>query len=241
MGSGETLAHSWRAGKVGTPGLADDYANMARAALALYELTGHQPYFERALGWVKTLNDKFWRMDIGGYTLTPSDGDPLVTRVRTVLDGATPSVNGTMMHVLGRLEALTGDIIHAERFSVLTQCFAEDARRQLIPSATYLGGFDFILRAMQIVIVGQRNDAGVVAFRDVLKRLSLPNKVVSVIAPGERLHEKHPANGKTQVNNKATVYLCAGQTCSAPITDPNQFELALKTRTVGPDSLPTVR
>jgi uncharacterized protein len=240
MGKDDTLAHSWR-GKIGTPGLADDYANMARAALALYEITGHPPYFERAQGWVKTLNDKFWRMDIGGYTLTPSDGDHLITRVRTVLDGATPSANGTMMHVLGRLEALTGDTVHGERFSVLTQAFAEDARRQLIPSATYLCGFDFILRAVQIVIVGQRNEPGVTAFRDVLKRLSLPNKVVTVVAPGEALHATHPANGKGQVNNRATVYLCAGRTCSAPITDPNQFELSLKTRIVGPDATPAAR
>jgi hypothetical protein len=167
------------------------------------------------------------------------DGDPLITRVRTVLDGATPAVNGTMMHVLARLEALTGDPVHAERFSVLTQAFAEDARRQLIPAATYLCGFDFILRAIQIVIVGQRNDPGVIAFRDVLKRLSLPNKVVMIVAPGEALHAQHPANGKGQVNNKATAYLCAGRTCSAPVTDPNQFELALKTRVVGDDALVT--
>ena len=241
LGAGEKLAHSSRAGQAGAPGVADDYADMARAALALYEVTGHQPYFERAQAWVKTLNDNFWRMDIGGYALTPADGDPLIARVRTVMDGATPSVNGTMMHVLARLEALTGDTIHAERFSVLTQAFAEDARRQLISAATYLNGFDFILRAMHIVIVGQRNDPGVAAFRDVLKRLSMPNKVVTVVAPGEALHPTHPANGKGQVNNKATVYLCAGRTCSPPITDANQFELQLKTRVVGADAAPTVR
>ena len=77
MGSGDTLAHSWRAGKTGTHGLAEDYANMARAALALYELTGHRPYFEKAVAWVETLNTKFWRMDIGGYASTPADGEPL--------------------------------------------------------------------------------------------------------------------------------------------------------------------
>ena len=190
---------------------------------------------------MNTLNDKFWRMDIGGYTSTPTDGDQLIVRVRTVMDGATPAVNGTMMSVLARLEALTGETIHSERFSVLTQAFAEDARRQLISAATYLNGFDLILRGLQIVIVGQRNDAGVAAFRDVFRRMSLPNKIVSIVAPGEILHERHPANGKGQVNNKVTVYLCGGQTCSPPITDPNQLELQLKTRSVGPDGIPTVR
>jgi hypothetical protein len=238
---GDVLAHSARDGKIGVPGMAEDYANMARAALALYEITGHQPYFDKAVRWTNTLNNKFWRMDIGGYALTPVDGDPLIVRVRTVMDGATPSVNGTMMHVLTRLNALTGEVIHAERFSVLTQAFAEDARRQLISAATYFNGFDLILRAIAVVIVGQRNDPGVAAFRDVFRRVSVPNKVVQIVAPGEALYGGHPANGKGQVDNKVTVYLCGGQTCSPPITDPIQLELQLKTRTLPPGTMATAR
>ena len=232
MGKDDTLSHSWRAGKTGTSGIADDYANMARAALALYEITGHQPYLEKALLWTKTLNEKFWRSDIGGYSLTPSDGEALIVRVRTAMDGATPSVNGTMMHVLVRLNALTGDVDHAERFSVIAQAFGDDARRQIVSAATLYNGFDLVLRAQQIVIVGQRNEAGVNAFRDVFRRLSAPNKIITIVAPGEALRTNHPAHGKGQVNNRPTVYFCAGETCSAPITDPVQLESVLKLRVV---------
>jgi uncharacterized protein len=232
MGKDDTLSHSWRAGKTGTSGIADDYANMARAALALYEITGHQPYLEKALLWTKTLNEKFWRSDIGGYSLTPSDGEALIVRVRTAMDGATPSVNGTMMHVLVRLNALTGDLDHAERFSVIAQAFGDDARRQIVSAATLFNGFDHLLRAQQIVIVGQRNEAGVNAFRDVFRRLSAPNKIITIVAPGEALRADHPAHGKGQVNNRPTVYFCAGATCSAPITDPVQLESVLKMRVV---------
>jgi hypothetical protein len=242
MGSGDQLSHSWRQGKAGAAGIADDYANMARAALALYEITGHPPYLEKAKAWVKTLNENFWRMDIGGYALTPaSSSDALIVRVRTVMDGATPSVNGTMMHVLARLHAFTGEMIHAERYSVLTQAFAEDARRQLVSAATYFNGFDLILRAVQVVIVGNRNDAGVTAFRDVFRRMSIPNKIVTVVPPGESLPAGHPAAGKGQINNQVTAYLCTAQACSAPVTDPNQLELQLKTRMVPPDVIATQR
>jgi uncharacterized protein YyaL (SSP411 family) len=132
-------------------------------------------------------------------------------------------------------------VVHAERFSVLTQAFAEDARRQLISAATYLNGFDLVLRAINIVIVGQRNDAGVTAFRDVFRRVSVPNKIVQIVAPGESLHATHPANGKGQVDNKVTVYMCAGQTCSPPLTDPNQLELQLKTRVMPPGTIAASR
>jgi hypothetical protein len=172
-------------------------------------------------------------MDIGGYTLTPADGEGLIVRVRTIGDGATPSVNGTMTGVLARLHALTGESEHAERYSVLLTTFAEDARRQPISCGTYFNGFDLVLRGMQIVIVGQRNDAAVGSFREALRRLSLPNKILVIVAPGESLHETHPARGKGQVNDRATAYLCAGQTCSQPITDPNALELQLKVRVVG--------
>ena len=232
LGSGNALSHSWRQGKHGAGGLADDYANMARAALALHQVTGHQPYLEKAIAWTHTLNEQFWRADIGGYALTPSDGEPLIVRVRTVMDGATPSANGTMMHVLARLHILTGDVAYYERYSVLAQTFAEDAGRQLIPAATYFNGFDLMLRAIGVVIVAARNDPAVGAFREVFRRMSLPNKVISIVAPGEALYAGHPASGKGQVNDRATLYLCSGQTCSPPIVDPNQLELMLKTRVV---------
>src|SRR5207244_83381 len=37
MTKGDRLGHSWRAGRLLYPGLASDFANMIRAALALYE------------------------------------------------------------------------------------------------------------------------------------------------------------------------------------------------------------
>ena len=40
MTKGDRLGHSWRAGRLLYPGLASDFANMIRAALALYEATG---------------------------------------------------------------------------------------------------------------------------------------------------------------------------------------------------------
>jgi uncharacterized protein YyaL (SSP411 family) len=41
MTKGDRLGHSWRQGRLLYPGLASDFANMIRAALALHEATGH--------------------------------------------------------------------------------------------------------------------------------------------------------------------------------------------------------
>ena len=42
MTKGDRLGHSWRAGRLLYPGLASDFAQMIRAALALYEATGQR-------------------------------------------------------------------------------------------------------------------------------------------------------------------------------------------------------
>ena len=42
------LAHSWRADRIGASGMLDDYAALARAALALFEATGEPFYLEAA-------------------------------------------------------------------------------------------------------------------------------------------------------------------------------------------------
>ncbi len=230
MASGDRLAHSWRDGRVSAQGLAEDYANMARAAVGLFETTGHAQYLERAQAWVKTLNAHFWRADIGGYAMTADDADALIVRVRTVSDGAVPSVNGTMMSVLARLFHLTGDADCTERANALMAAFADDVRNQPFNAATFLNGFDLTVRGQQIVIIGNRTDPGVAAFRDVLRRFSLPNRILNIIAPGEELHEAHPAHGKTQIGNRPTAYVCTARTCSQPITDPTLFETQLKAR-----------
>jgi uncharacterized protein YyaL (SSP411 family) len=230
MATDDRLAHAWRAGRATTKGIAEDYANMARAALALYETTGHAPYLERARAWVKILNTHFWRADIGGYAMTADDGDDLIVRVRTIRDSAVPSANGAMAHVLARLFHLTGDQDCMARTNVLLSTFADDARNNPFGAATFLNGFDVILRGQQIVIIGARNDRSVAAFRDVLRQFSLPNRILNVVAPGEQLHETHPARGKTQIEGRATVYVCNANTCSQPITDPTLFETQLKTR-----------
>ncbi len=76
LGEGDTLCHTWRAGKRGHMGFADDYAHMARAALTLWEVTGEKRYLDRAIAWAQILTDKFWDQGSGGYFFSSSEDDP---------------------------------------------------------------------------------------------------------------------------------------------------------------------
>jgi hypothetical protein len=47
--------------------------------------------------------------------------------------------------------------------------------------------------------------------------VSLPRRVVQIIAPMETLPAGHPAHGKALVEGRPTAYVCEGPVCSLPI------------------------
>lgn len=217
-------------GAASIPGFATDYANMARAALALFEATGHGAYLSHARNWVGTLNTHFWLNDIGGYTLTADDAENPLLRVRSISDWDSVSANGAMIAVLGRLFYLTRDAVYAEYSRLLLDAFFVDASKAPATAASYFNGLDLILGGTQVVIIGSRNDPAVSTLRGVVGRASLPNRMLTIIAPGEMLPSDHPAFGKGQIGKGATVYVCRARACSEAITDPAVLELRLKTR-----------
>ena len=55
MSEGDRLFHSWRAGRRLPMAFLDDYAQMSRAALALFQQTGEPSYLDHARAWVAAL------------------------------------------------------------------------------------------------------------------------------------------------------------------------------------------
>ena len=222
----DRLWHAARAGKTRNAGLLDDYANMARAALTLYEATGSEPYLADAQRWSATLNHQFWD-EGGGYFQTPADGETLIARPRSAADNATPAGNGTMVGVLARLALLTGDDAYRERADALINAFAPEVGRNFFPLTTFLNGFDVLTGAVQVVVIGDRAEDDAAALIETVFTHPLPNRVVSVVAPDHELPRRHPAAGKGQVNGRPTAYVCVGTVCSLPVTDPAALLAAL--------------
>ncbi len=110
MTKGDRLGHSWREGRLLYPGLASDFANMIRAALALYEATGQGAYLEQALAWQRAFDAHYANPGNGGYFLTASDAEGLVVRPASTSDDAIPNPNSIAAQNLVRLAALTGDM-----------------------------------------------------------------------------------------------------------------------------------
>jgi uncharacterized protein len=220
LGDGDKLAHSWRAGNRGHAGFADDYAHMARAALALWEATGEQRFLDQAKRWVHTLNENFWDEFGGGYFFTSHDDDPLIVRARSIFDQTQPPANSVMLGVLSRLFMATSEPAYADRANRLVQSFVGEAGRAFFSSSTFFNNIEFLAAGLQIVIVGPLNSARTHELAAAVLGRSLPNRLMVVTAPDQLLPQGHPAHGKTMENGQPTAYVCQRQTCSAPITNP---------------------
>ncbi|MEA2783081.1 MAG: uncharacterized protein QOK29_4625 [Rhodospirillaceae bacterium] len=214
------LRHSWRAGRARHPATLDDYAQMARAALALAQATGEKRYIADAEGWLAVLDTHYWDKAGGGYFFSADDTSDVILRNKSAIDHATPSGNATVIGVLARLFYLTDNTAYRDRADAIVGAFAGEIGRNFFPLASFINANEFLQNALQIVIVGDRDAADTQAMLSALRTQSLPDLVLTRIAPGEELPDAHPAKGKGQSQGRATVYICRGMTCSLPIVDP---------------------
>ncbi|HVJ35518.1 MAG TPA: thioredoxin domain-containing protein [Terriglobia bacterium] len=226
------LHHAWRAGKSGAGAMLDDYAHLAAAALALYEATGEDAYLADARELVATLDRHFWDRADHGYFATADDVGDVILRTKSAADNATPNGNGTMIEVLSRLYHLTGEATYASRAMQLVTAFSGEIHRNFFPLATFLNAVDYHLNCLQLVLVGRRDEAGAAAQLKIIQEQSLPTKLLQVVAPGASLPAQHPAAGKGQIDGRATIYICRGQTCGLPITDSDALRRALSEQAI---------
>jgi hypothetical protein len=223
------LRHSFCAGRLAHPATLDDHANLARAALALFDATGSAGFLDEARRLVADL-ERHHRHEGGGYFFTADDTTDVIIRTISANDNATPSGNGTMAEVLSRLARITGKDSYLVRCEELLQAFAGEAGRNFFPLATWLNGSDFHRNALDVVIAGERGEPATEALLRAFHRTPAPTAQLFVVADGSALPPAHPAHGKVRTGGAATAYLCRNRACSAPVTEADALSALLRGR-----------
>ena len=89
----------------------------------------------------------------------------------------------------------------------------------------HLGDIDLRLRAAEIVVTGQGEHADALLAaarsRPALDRIVLHAPAAQALPPG------HPARPKIEATTGAAAFVCIGETCSLPITDPAALNSAI--------------
>ncbi|MBT5107838.1 MAG: thioredoxin domain-containing protein [Rhodospirillaceae bacterium] len=225
MTNQDRLWHSWCDGKANHPATLDDYAAMARGALALFEATGDNGYLVHAEHWVSIADRHYRDHEGGGYFFAADDTPGLITRTKTAHDNAVPSGNGMIANVFARLYFLTGNAAYYMKAEAIITAFSGAVTKNFFPLSTLLNSAEFLQSATQIVIVAHRDDA--VPLTRAVYDLSLPNRLVSIVEPQTTLPVNHPAHGKGQIDGAPTAYVCQGAVCSAPVTEAESLKQSL--------------
>ncbi len=126
------LKRIWRAGATSQDAFLEDYAFLAQALITLHRTTGDQRYLDAAASITEAANERFWDTQTGGYYFASASED-LLARTKSASDGAIPSGNAVMAHVLLDLAALTNNKSHRERADALMNAFADELTQ--IPAA----------------------------------------------------------------------------------------------------------
>ncbi len=220
------LHRSWKDGTVRIGGFLEDYANLIEGLLTLYQTTFDERWFIAARELADTTLELF-SDPRGGFYDTSREAEQLVTRPKDVQDNAVPSGNAMAATVLLKLGAYTGEsryIDEAERALKMIQPVLAQAP---LGFAQWLIALDFALsRPKEIAIVGTVDLA-----RDLINVVwekYRPNQVVA-LAPQDGQSSIPLLENRTQLNDKATAYVCQNFTCKLPVTEPTALAEQLET------------
>jgi uncharacterized protein YyaL (SSP411 family) len=223
MADGDGLAHSYRAGRLITPGFALDHAAMIEAALALHDAGFNQHYLNDARRW----SDYLWRhyrsTDTGllGMTRHGTAGLPVIPR--PTHDDAVPNANGVHAANLIRLAAKTGEGADAERADSFLKAALAAAIRAPLAHGSVLNAYDLARHGVEIVLAGPER----AAFHAAARRL--PHTTVMLIdcPDPESLPANHPAAAMIRQAGQGAAFICFSGRCLPPVTDPNRLARAI--------------
>lgn len=204
------LWRNYMDGQPAIPALLDDYALLAEACMALYEVT-----FDRQ--WLD------WAQALGHYALdhfsdeasplcyyTPDDSPSLIARKKEVEDQVIPSSNAVLAHTLYRLGIVLSDATYQKRGeAMLEQMLAT------IPEAVpYFSCWTLLLGLVsygvnEVAILGEKAQQMAVQ----LQHHYLP---AAVFLGGNE--ENLPLLRHKKVTAKTVIYVCHDHVCQRPVT-----------------------
>jgi uncharacterized protein len=222
------LRHTWCAGTPQRhPALIEDYANLARGAVALFEATGENRFLAHARTWVAAADGHHWDAAGAGYFQSADDATDVIARSKRINDNAVPSGNGTMVEVLTRLYFHTGDDAYRQRAEALVQLFSGDNPQYLLSVPGLLTSAELLQRAIQVVVVGDRSAPATAALRRAIVETPSPLLISSLREPNAPVPAAHPAFGKGLVDSRPAAYVCVGTTCSPPVVEADDLRRQL--------------
>jgi len=224
---GDRLLSTYKDGVARLNGYLDDYVFFIAALLDVFELTQATRFLDRARQLMDITVAHFWDSSSAGFFFTSDDHETLIVRSKPSFDGSIPSGNSVAARNLLRLYHYTERSDYHDRAEAMLRLLAGAMRQQPFGFANLFCTADLDVRKpKEIVLVARPGEGDELLAR--IHRTYLPNRSLRIVSPTSP--ESLPAllEGKGQIGNKPTVYVCHNMTCTAPVTDRAGLERELR-------------
>jgi uncharacterized protein YyaL (SSP411 family) len=222
------LQRTWRQGRASIDGFLEDHAFLAEGLIDLYEAGGRQHYLESALTLAETLLNEF-RAEDGSFLPRTRHHEELILVPHEGQDGATPSANATAAHVLARLAC------HFERPDLreaavrAIAAYGVAITEQPRAFAKSLIAAELLLEPpVELAVVGTPGKQDYEALQREVGRHFVPGRVLAHSDPESAGRPLALLAGRPAVGDRATLYVCRGAACLAPIVSVSDVAAALQ-------------
>ena len=226
----DRVFRSYKDGRARIAGYLEDYASLALAALAVYELTFDEDWLDaRARPRATRSSAGSGRRRRGRTPFdTASDQERLIARPREVTDNATPSGTSLAAELFLRLAELTGDDDLRRRATRIVESLAPAIERYPMAFGQLLQCADMLVNgAVEVALVGGRASKEFNALERTIATRFVPSLV---LVAGDESSTLPLLRGRTSPEPApAAAFVCRNYACEAPVTTAEQLEKALAT------------
>jgi uncharacterized protein len=216
LSDGGRLHRTWRNGVAKGTGYLEDYANVAHGLYELHVATGEPRWLREARRLALLAIELFGDDELGGFFLTPVDGEVLVARQKDLDDTPTPAGNSMLAFVLLRLARIWGDDeLERQATGVLRLV------RDVIPRAPT--AFGWAMCALDLHLSPPKELAIVGGPDSEVARAALRGLEANAVVAFGPADDVPLLAGKALVDGRPAVYVCERFACRAPVTDPDSL------------------
>ena len=219
------LYHSWKDNKVKTFATLEDYANLVRCSITLFETTNKKKYLLNAVNFSKVILKEFKDKKNGGFFINSKKTKDIFIKLKSIYDSSVPSGISFIVSSFAKLFYLTSNINYYDEARNALKSVSGNINKNFFSSASLVNSNEILTNGVHIIFIKTNEN------RDLEKKIKqkyIPNMIYQEISDTKNLPKNHPAYGKKNINNKNTVYLCQKQRCSLPITKFRDFIKILK-------------
>jgi len=203
----------------------EDYAFFVMGLIELYETTYEPDYLKKALTLTDDLIKLFWDSKGGGLFIYGTDSEQLITRPKTIYDGAVPSGNSVAALNMIKLSRLTGRYDLEERAHDILKAFSGSISASPFSHAYSLMALMYEKEKGQEVVIVSDSYEKAAPFIEKINEEFRPFTVSILYDPKDTvLYEIAPfIKSYSAINGKTTAYICENHSCKAPVSDLKEF------------------